>query len=137
MKRGHRRRLRLRYVLAFVMVAIGILHFVSSAWFVSIVPAYLPVPLVLVIVSGSFEVLGGLGLLFARVRRTASLGLVLLYLAVFPANINMVIHPELGHGIAVWLLWARLPLQAVFIAWALYVGGEESAPAQTMREPLP
>ena len=137
MTRSLRRRLRLRYVLAFSMVAIGTLHFDSPGWFVSIVPASLPAPFALVIVSGFFEVLGGVGLLVARVRRAASVGLVLLYLAVFPANVNMVLHPELGHGIATWLLWARLPLQAVFIAWAWYVGGDGSATARTVREPLP
>lgn len=104
------------------MIAVGVLHLVIPGWFVSIVPAALPAPLVLVVVSGIFEVLGGIGLLVPRTRRAASIGLVVLYVAVFPANINMVVHPALGHGVPEWLLWARLPLQAVFIAWALLVG---------------
>jgi uncharacterized membrane protein len=121
-----RRRVRLRYVLAGAMVTVGLLHVVFPWWFVSIVPAALPAPFVLVVVSGVFEVLGGVGLLVPRARRAASIGLVLLYVAVFPANINMVVHPALGHGIPEWLLWARLPLQAVFIAWALYVGSSRA-----------
>jgi uncharacterized membrane protein len=104
------------------MITVGVLHFAIPGWFVSIVPAALAAPVVLVIVSGFFEILGGVGLLLPRTRRAASIGLVLLYIAVFPANINMVVHPALGHGIPEWLLWSRLPLQAVFIAWALYVG---------------
>jgi uncharacterized membrane protein len=118
------RRTRLRYVLAVAMVAVGIVHFVLPGWFVAIVPAALPAPLALVLVSGVFEILGGVGLLVPRTRRAASIGLVLLYVAVFPANINMIVDARASHGVAPWLLWARLPLQAVFIAWALYVGRE-------------
>jgi uncharacterized membrane protein len=109
-------------VLAAGMTIIGVLHFVAPAPFVSIVPSFLPAPYVLVIVSGFFEILGGVGLLVPRVRRAASFGLVALYLSVFPANINMVLHPELGQGLPLWSLWARLPFQVLFIAWALWVG---------------
>jgi uncharacterized membrane protein len=127
-------RTRLRYALAVAMIAVGTLHFALPGWFVSIVPAALPSPLALVLVSGFFEILGGVGLLVARARRAASIGLVLLYVAVFPANINMIVDAQASHGVAPWLLWARLPLQAVFIAWALYVGrsgsdGRPSAPS--------
>src|SRR5437660_8041610 len=107
------RRQRLRILLSAAMVCVGILHFATPDFFVGIVPKVLPQPLALVFVSGFFEVLGGSGLLVPPVRRAASLGLVVLYLAVFPANINMVVHPELGRGIARWALWGRLPLQAV------------------------
>jgi uncharacterized membrane protein len=114
---------RLRAVLGVSMVAVGIAHFASPGFFVSIVPSFLPAPLLLVLVSGFFEVLGGAGLFVPRARRAASVGLVLLYVAVFPANINMVVHPELGGGAPVWALWLRLPFQALFIAWALWAGG--------------
>jgi uncharacterized membrane protein len=116
----------MRGVLAAIMIGVGALHFLLPGPFVSIVPAALPAPYVLVLVSGFFEILGGLGLLVPRARRAASYGLVLLYLAVYPANINMVLHPELGRGVPEWSLWARLPLQFVFIAWALWAGAEGS-----------
>ncbi len=113
------------------MIGIGVVHFVVPGPFVSIVPAALPAPYVLVLVSGFFEILGGVGLLVPRARRAASYGLVLLYLAVFPANINMALHPDLGRGIPEWSLWARLPLQFVLIAWALWAGAERVAPSAT------
>jgi uncharacterized membrane protein len=115
-------RRRLRVVLATFMAAIGIAHFVAPGPFVSIVPGFLPAPLALVFVSGFFEVLGAAGLLVPRARRAASVGLVLLYVAVFPANVNMVAHPELGQGIPLWALWGRLPFQLLFIAWAVWAG---------------
>ena len=109
-------------VLAAFMVFIGVLHFTSAGQFVQIVPAFLPSPYTLVWVSGVFEILGGVGLLVDRTRRFSAWGLVALYVAVFPANINMAVNhihitgtPELP----AWVLWARLPFQAAFIAAAL------------------
>jgi uncharacterized membrane protein len=121
--KGEVARVALRVVLALGMVAIGIDHFAAPDFFVRIVPRALPAPLLLVQISGVFEVLGGVGLLvpWPRVRRAAGIGLVLLYLAVFPANVNMVVHPELGGSIPLWALWLRLPLQIVLIAAALWV----------------
>lgn len=111
----------LRWLLAIAMVTVGVLHFVRSAFFVSIVPAYLPNPAALVYVSGLFEVLGGVGLLVPRVQRAAAYGLIALYVAVFPANIDMLVHAEKFPDVPTWALWARLPFQAVFIAWAWWL----------------
>lgn len=120
-ERTERRRSITRIVMAVAMMAVGVLHFVVPNGFVSIVPRWLPQPLLLVQVSGFFEMLGGAGLLVPRVRRAAGIGLVALYVCVFPANINMVVHPELGGSVPVWALWLRLPFQLVFIAVALWV----------------
>jgi uncharacterized membrane protein len=117
----------LRWPLALFMVGVGVLHFLTPEFFVRIVPDYLPAHVALVEVSGVFEVLGGVGLLVARARRAASFGLVALYVAVFPANVNMVVHPELGGTVPVSLLWARLPLQGALIAWALWAGRDRPA----------
>ena len=118
----------LRYLLSAAMVGIGVMHFVSPDPFVRIVPELLPNPLALVYISGAFETLGGLGLLWERTRRWAAWGLIALYLAVFPANINMAIN-ELqlrpDGDIPVWMMWARLPLQTVFIAAAWWVRSDE------------
>ena len=88
-----------------------------------IVPAWLPAPRALVYVSGVFEFLGGAGLLVPRVRRAAGLGLIALYVAVFPANVHMAIahvQPE-GQHLPEWAFWARLPLQGLLILWAWWV----------------
>jgi uncharacterized membrane protein len=80
----------LRWLLAAAMVAIGIAHFVSPANFVRIVPSALPHKLLLVYVSGAAEIAGGVGLVcpWPRLRWAAAWGLIALYVAVFPANIN-------------------------------------------------
>lgn len=123
-----------RWVLAAFMIGIGVTHFVAPGPFAAIVPSWLPAPYALVMVSGFFEVLGGVGLLVPRARKAASWGLVALYVAVFPANVNMAMHDiqPAGPHIPEALLWARLPFQLAFIALALWVGRPEapaSAPA--------
>jgi uncharacterized membrane protein len=110
----------LRWLLALFMVAAGANHFVAASTYAAMVPVELPAPLMLVYISGIAEMLGGLGLLLPATRKLAAWGLVALYLAVFPANLNMAInHLPLGDSeVPSWALWARLPLQGVLIAWA-------------------
>ena len=107
-----------RYLLSATMVAAGALHFVSPDKYVKIVPEWLPAPRILVFVSGFFEIAGGLGLLLEKTRRAAALGLIALYAAVFPANVNMAIHKIYTDN--PWILWGRLPFQGVLIAWAYW-----------------
>jgi len=111
---------RLRWLLTGIMVAIGIAHFANPDPFVAIVPDALPSKLLLVYLSGAFEIALGLGLAWSRTRRLAAWGLIALYVAVFPANVNMAINdvPVQGHHVPAWGLWGRLPLQLVLIAWA-------------------
>lgn len=121
----------IRAICAISMIAVGILHFVQPAGFVKIVPAWLPAPLFLVLLSGFFEVLGGVGLLVRRAHRLAAWGLIALYVAVFPANINMAVHgiqPD-GTHLPLVLLWARLPFQALFIWLAWWLSRSPVEPA--------
>jgi uncharacterized membrane protein len=110
----------LRWLLTLFMVAAGVNHFVVPSTYAAMVPAELPAPLMLVYISGIAEMLGGLGLLLSATRKLAAWGLVALYLAVFPANLNMAVnHLHLGDSeVPSWALWARLPLQGLLIAWA-------------------
>lgn len=113
----------LRWVLTVVMVAQGINHIVNPDPFVAMMPVELPWPLGLVMVSGIAEIAGGLGLIVPATRRAAAWGLVLLYVAVFPANVNMALNdiPLAGRDLPAWALWGRLPFQIMFIAWAWWM----------------
>jgi uncharacterized membrane protein len=107
-------------LLAVLMVVAGVMHFVAPSAYERIVPRWLPAPRALVWLSGVFEVLGGIGLLVPETRPAAAWGLIALFIAVLPANVNMAVN-RIGFGRKpgpAWLLWARLPLQAVLIAWA-------------------
>jgi uncharacterized membrane protein len=112
----------LRWLMTILMTFAGVMHFVKPASFVAMVPSQLPAPLLLVQVSGVAEIAGGLGLILPQTRRLAAWGLVALFIAVFPANVNMAVHhlPLDGKPVAPALLWARLPLQLVLIAWAAW-----------------
>ncbi len=113
----------LRWLLTIIMVGAGVYHFVNAPTFIAMVPAALPAPAALVYISGVAEICGGLGLILPQTRKLAGWGLVLLYLAVFPANVNMALNdlPLGGDPVPSWALWARLPLQAVLIAWAYWM----------------
>lgn len=133
----HRTRKVVRLLVCVAMVAVGVLHFVNPGPFVLIVPKALPEPLLLVYVSGVFEILLGVGLLPKKTRRLASYGLCALFVAVFPANVNMAIHEiQLNptSPMPVWAMWARLPFQIAFIVVALWVGrADDESPREARR----
>ena len=110
-------KLAFKFLLGAGFIVAGCLHFRAPMTYLKIMPPILPYPLFLVYLSGFFEVALGT-LMFTRFAPLAAWGLITLLVAVFPANIYMSLHPELFPKISQGLLWARLPFQAVFIAWA-------------------
>jgi uncharacterized membrane protein len=113
-----RDRARCAAALGFVMA--GLLHFAAPESYLRLMPPDIPAPLAMVYVSGVFEILGGLGLLVPRTRRAAAWGLTALLLAVFPANLHVALAGISVEGMPTWYGWARLPFQAVYIAWVLW-----------------
>jgi uncharacterized membrane protein len=101
----------------------GTMHFVIPRTYAAIVPPQLPAKRAIVYASGVAEIAGGAGTLHPRTRRAASAWSVATLIAVFPANVHMALHPERykvpGGRLALWL---RLPVQALFIAWAIAAG---------------
>ena len=108
----------LRYLLGLLFVAAGINHFWHTAFYVAMMPPYLPLHLALVYLSGAAEISLGALLLFSRWQVLAGWGLIALLVAVFPANIHMALHPELFTQFTPLGLWLRLPLQGIVLAWA-------------------
>lgn len=94
----------------------GIAHFVFTELEMRIVPPYIPWPRAAVLVSGVFELLGAIGLLWLPTRRAAAWGLFALTLAVTPAHIYMLQQPGLFPSVPYWALVLRLPLQAMLLA---------------------
>ena len=110
----------LKYLLCVFFVAAGLNHLISPAFYLKIMPPYLPWHLFLVYLSGFFEVALGVLLMVPVLTRVAAWGLIALLIAVFPANIHMATNPQLYPDISPAALWLRLPLQAVFVAWAFW-----------------
>lgn len=107
------------YLMGVFYIFAGFMHFIFPASYLKIMPAMLPYPMMLVYLSGAAEVLCGLGFLFNETRVAAAWATILLLLAIFPANVNMAMHPE-QFDIAPWLLNLRLPLQFLLI-WFAYL----------------
>ncbi|MFN2316741.1 MAG: hypothetical protein ABR551_00390 [Gemmatimonadales bacterium] len=131
---GHLKEIQGRVALlgGFFILA-GAMHFVTPGFYLAMMPPWLPRPEMLVAASGVAEIAGGLGVLAARWRRPAGLGLLLLLLAVFPANIQMLLNARAA-GEPELLLWLRLPLQLFFLWWvwrvAVQRSGGEGPPGQ-------
>ena len=109
-----------RYVFGLFFVLAGANHFRSPAFYLNIMPPYLPWHLALVYISGVAEIGLGLMLLIRRWSIVAAWGLIALLSAVFPANLHMALHQELYPSLPSLGLWLRLPIQGVLIAWAYW-----------------
>ena len=111
----------LLYVLVVFYVVAGANHFLQPDVYLPMMPPYLPWHRALIYVSGAAELGLGLAMLSPTLRPAAAWGLILLLIAIFPANLHIALHnvPLFGNteGFGVWN-WVRLPFQAVFIAWA-------------------
>jgi len=108
-----------RVLLAIFFIVAGCLHFIFPDAYMKVMPPWLPAHLTLVLVSGGFEILGSIGVLFKPLRRSAGLGLILLSLAVLPANVQMLLNALADGTATIWLvlLALRLPLQLLLIYW--------------------
>ncbi len=101
-------------------VRVGVDHFLSPEWYLQIMPPYLPFPLELVYISCAFEILFGVMLLHPYTRSYAGWGLILLLVAVFPANIYLAQTNGEAMGTSALVAWGRLPFQLLFISIAYW-----------------
>ncbi len=123
-------------LLAVFFTTAGTLHFLRPGIYEDVVPDYLPAHHEIVLASGAAEIAGAVMVVFAPTRRIGGLWLAATLVAIFPANVDMALHPDRYASIAPWLLWARLPLQALLIWWALRVTRATSRrPAGAFRRP--
>ena len=106
------------YLLSLLFVLAGLNHFRAPNFYRPMMPPWIPFHEFCIYASGVAEVLLGLALLYPAWRVYAGWGLLLLLIAVFPANIYM--FQERAGAFAhlpAWLLLLRLPLQAALMWW--------------------
>ncbi len=108
----------------------GANHFLNADFYLPMMPPYLPLHLELVYLSGVAEVALGVAVLVPGFRRLAAWGIILLLVAIFPANVHIALHDvplgEAEQGAGIWN-WVRLPFQGVLIAWAWWYTRPETA----------
>jgi uncharacterized membrane protein len=102
----------------------GVMHFLIPRTYMRIMPRRLPAHRELVYASGVAEIVGGAALMHPdpRIRRVGGYFETATMLAVFPANVNMYLNADRYPDVPRPALLARLPVQALFIAWALAAG---------------
>lgn len=106
-------------LLTTLMVGAGVMHFVNPAFFIRIVPPYIPYPAELVALSGAIEIILGWLLWVPGWSRLAAWAIIALLVAVFPANVYVFQHQEIVPASSTAHL-VRLLLQGVLILWAYW-----------------
>jgi len=111
-----------RFALTTMFVFTAVSHFVPMRKdLIAMVPPSFPRPDILVFLTGVMEVAGAAGLLIESTRFWAVCGLILLMLAMLPANVSAARRGIELRGRRATPLWIRVPMQILFIVWAWYV----------------
>jgi uncharacterized membrane protein len=122
-----RRQLRqpARVGMAAAMMFAGVSHWLMPTPFIQHVPPFIPAAEAVVLATGVLEVLLGAALLTPPPWRCRAGLLLAVYLvAVFPGNLYVALADiDVQGQPGGWYAWLRLPLQAVFITWALWSTG--------------
>lgn len=110
------------FALAVMFVFTGISHFTRVKYDMArMVPRIFPAPMTMVYISGLCELLGAAGLIVQRTRVAAGWALIIMLLALFPANVKAARDGLQIAGRRATTLWLRTPMQILFIAmiwWA-------------------
>ncbi len=106
-----------RFIMATLYILAGLNHFLQPKLYLRMIPPALSMPRLLNYGSGALEIIFGIALLFPATQTLAAWGIILLLVAVFPANIYMLTSQRFKK-IPNWVLWVRLPLQFLLIWWA-------------------
>jgi len=104
-------------------ISVGVDHFIRPEWYVRIVPPLLPLKIHLVYLSGIFEIILGFLLFIPSQRFIAGWGIIMLLIAVYPANLYLAFYEEPQKLIEISAFaasWVRLPLQFVLIGLAYW-----------------
>jgi len=120
----------MRWIMAAFYLVAGVGHLARPEAFLPIVPAWVPWPREIVLLTGVCEIAGALALLTPRFRVLAGTMLALYALCVWPANIKHAIEgvPLPPIPDSWWYHGPRLALQPVLIWWALFCSGATDWP---------
>jgi uncharacterized membrane protein len=109
-------------LMAIMYAFAGIMHFIKPKAYIKVMPKYLKPRKFLVLLSGAFEILLGIGLLFETTRQVSAIGVILMLIVFLLVHFNMLRGKKFALGVPRWILILRIPLQFVLIWWAyIYV----------------
>ena len=110
-------------ILGFLMIHIGIHHFRNPQIYDDIIPTYLGFPRFWTLLSGILEIILGIGLIIKFSRQITARLLIVFYLVVYLANLNMWMNDisfsgnhlsHIGHSI-------RLLIQIILIIICIWI----------------
>ena len=107
-------------IMSLFYIGVGTNHIINPNWFVRIIPPILPFKIAIVYISGIFEIILGSLLIIPKTRYIAGWGLIILLLAVYPANIYVALTNGEAMDITPLIAWGRLPFQFVLIGLAYW-----------------
>jgi uncharacterized membrane protein len=112
-----------RWGLATMLLLTASAHFTARKDdLIRMVPKWMPRPHAVIFVTGILEILGAVGLLFPLTQRLSALCLILLFLAMLPANVRAAHLGLTMGGRPATPLWLRVPMQLLFIALTWVAG---------------
>lgn len=126
------------YLMGILYLLAGLNHFIAPEFYLKIMPPYMGWHKELVFVSGLIEIGLGALLFLPQYRKIAAWGIILLLVAVFPANIYLAQTDGAALGVSSLAAWGRLPIQALLILWAWwYTRDDKSKKDSTKTKPKP
>ncbi len=127
-------RARVGLSLFFAFTALG--HFVRTEEMSAMLPPSVPYRVGLIYLTGVFELLGAAGVWLPRLRRLTGLCLLVMLVAVLPANVYSAINRVEfgGHGVGPAYLLVRVPFQLFVIWWTYYAAVRKPATARSRED---
>jgi len=107
-----------QYVMGLLYILAGLNHFRQPRLYIKIIPPYFKNPKLLNQLSGLVEITLGILVSITFSSTYAAWGIILLLIAIFPANYYMYKNDSVALGLPKWLRLLRLPLQLFLIYWA-------------------
>ena len=113
-------KLVLKVLMAVFYVVAGVNHFLNPAFYLDIMPPYMPAHGAAVALGGVAEGLLGALLLWPRTQRLAAWGVIAMLVTFLSVHVHMLVNSHLYPEVTVLFLWLRFPLQAVLVLWAYW-----------------
>ena len=105
------------YLLSFLYILSGVLHFYNSDFYLPMMPDFIPLHLELILISGAFEFIFGIGVLIDKTRIYSLWGIIGLLILFMSVHLNMFTTGN-NLGIPTYLLIIRVIFQFSLIYWA-------------------
>lgn len=106
------------YVMSTLYFLAGINHFIHPDFYIHIMPHWIPYHPEMIAISGVFEILFSLMLLFPKTRNLGAWGIILMLLVFFAVHIQMLVDWNMETSPPKWVLILRIPIQFVLLWWA-------------------